>query len=357
MTRTMICCLVVTFAWCAASPAAADESSALNLEALNRRIGVDYQAIMSRTELVDAISQAPLLLYGEAHDQLNAAQQFVALVDALRERSSRPWRIGIEFVDRGDIDIMNAFLAGVLDEHEFLLRIMPSSLLRSPQIGDAHMALLRYARDEDLDVIPLESRPAGARPERLRNSEIRWNLSHQLARYPQARLAVLYGVDHILGDDPIQAGLAVRPVVVTSYGDSAQAAFLRREGRDPYAGEVLQLREGVYLQALGGPPGERRLLGMDFGGNDELLLSIEKVYVGDHADLPALIEALMHQEIRWRRAAAHALEFAAQQTLNYDAEAPERQRLQAQRRWEAWLTQQLQLETTEDSIGGSGGGQ
>jgi len=323
-----------------AAPSPADEASIVDLAKLNRRIGLDYEAVLSTDDLVEEIAATPLVLYGETHDQQQAARQFVRLVRKMAESSGRHVRLGIEFLDRGDTDILEAYLAGVLPEKDFLERVMPNSLLLSQENGDAHMAVLREARQRGFDVTPLESRPSGSRPSALRNAEIRWNLSQELAHHPGDLIAVLYGVDHVLGGDPIQRGLPVDAIVVTSYGDSVQVAFRRREGRDPDRGEVLRLRPGVFLQAVGGPPAERRLLGMDFEGNEELLETIEQVYSGSREGLDDIITALMHPHVRWRRAAAHALHFITDDSMGYDAEAPERARQQAQRRWLDWSERQ-----------------
>jgi hypothetical protein len=317
--------------------APADEASIVNLTDLNRRIGLDYEAVLTSTQLVREIAGTPLLLYGETHDQQTAARQFMRLVQDVATVSGQPVRIGIEFVDRGDRDILDDYLKGVLSEDEFLVRVMPNSLLLSPELGDAHMTVLRQARQQGLEVVPMESRPSGSRPSSLRNAEIRWNLFQELAHHPQALFAILYGVDHVLGVDPVQRGLPVSAVVVTSYGDSAQVAFRRRQGRDPRRGEVLRLRKRVYLQAVGGPPSERRLLGMDFEGNEELLETIEAVYSGHRDHLDDIVEALRHPHIRWRRAALHALVFITSDPMGYDPEAPEHSRAQAQRRWKDWL--------------------
>jgi hypothetical protein len=317
--------------------AVADEASIVDLPDLNQRIGMDYEEVLTSEDLVREIAGASLLLYGETHDQKTAAHQFVRLAVAMSQSRGQVVRIGIEFVDRGDSDILEAYLKGVLREDEFLDRVMPNSLLLAPGLGDAHMTVLREARRLGLTVVPLESRPSGSRPSALRNAEIRWNLFQELARHPDDLFAVLYGVDHVLGIDPIQRGLPVASVIVTSYGDSAQVAFRRREGRDPRRGEVLRLREQVYLQAVGGPPSERRLLGMDFEGNEELLESIESVYSGSRDNLVDIVDALMHPHVRWRRAALHALLFVAADPQGYDPEAPQESRRQAQRRWKEWL--------------------
>lgn len=348
MTWGSRCALCMVLIGCALTTATADEFTVVDLEDLNRRIGVDYFERLTSDDLLPLAGDAALLLYGEVHNQQAAARQFVELLQAVQEATGRRIRIGIEFVDRGDQDILSAYLKGVLSEADFLERVMPNSLLRSPESGEAHMSVLRFAQSRSLDVIPLESRPSGARSAILRSSEIRWNLSQELARYPEALHAVLYGVDHVLGADPIHSGLPVEPLVITTYGDSVQAAFRRRQARDPYPGEVLMLRDGVYLQAVGGPPGVQRLMGMDFGGNEDLLLTIENIYSGGRDNLEALVEALMHDDVRWRRAAAHALEFIAEDPLGYDAEAPARSRRQAQRRWSNWLEGRAAAAAAED---------
>jgi hypothetical protein len=327
---------------------AADEFTVVDLDDLNRRIGLDYEQSLTTADLLPVTVQADLLLYGEVHDQERAARQFVGLLQAVGDASGRRIRIGIEFVDRGDGDILQAYLQSTLSEEAFLERVMLNSLLRSPESGEAHMSVLRYARRHELDVVPLESRPSGARSATLRSAEIRWNLSQELARHPEALHAVLYGVDHVLGADPIHEGLDVQPLIITTYGDSVQASFRWRAGRDPYPGEVLRLRDGVYLQSVGGPPGVPRLMGMDFGGNEDLLLSIENIYSGSRDDLAGLIAALMHDDVRWRRAAAHALQFIAEDALGYDAEAPDRMRRQAQRRWVDWLEGRAEPTPAED---------
>ncbi|MFQ5600957.1 MAG: ChaN family lipoprotein [Candidatus Krumholzibacteriia bacterium] len=322
---------------CAAA-AMAEEQVLIDLEALNTGIGLDYEEVVSYDDLLDELLAHRVLLYGEAHDQKGAAHQFLQLVHSLRQASEGGIRIGVEFVDRGDRDILDAYLAGVLDEDGFLERLMPTSLLLSPEVGKAHLEVLRYARRYEIEVLPLESRPAGARPRALRNSEIRWNLATQLGRHPEERLVVLYGVDHVLGDDPITEGIQVPYVVVTSYGDSAQTAYERRSGRYPRPGEVLRLRPRVYLQAAGEPRAPRSIR-LHLDSHEELLFAIEAVYSGTRTNMELLIEALDDPEIRWRRAAFDALRFAAELQLGYDPEAGVESRRQAQGRWKAWWKQ------------------
>ena len=157
-------------------------------------------------------------------------------VRELRQRSRVPLCIGVEFVDREDTDILDAYLKGKLDEEGFLERLYPTSLLLSRQGGRAHLEILRFAREAGIPVVALETRPAGSRPRPLRHGEIRGNLFERIGRHPEERLVVLYGVDHILGEDPITAGIDVPTLVITSYGDSVpKHAWTRSASPDPSA--------------------------------------------------------------------------------------------------------------------------
>jgi hypothetical protein len=313
-------------------PSWADEPVLVDQAALNARIGLDYQDVVTWDELVEEALMHRLILYGEVHDQKRPARQLQRLVLDLRERSEIPVRIGVEFVDREDSDVMRAYLDGRLDEASFLERLFPTSLLLSPQVGGAHLEILRFARQQGIEVIALESRPAGSRPRTLRHSEIRWNLARRLGQHPDERLVVLYGVDHILGDAPSTDGLSVDPLVITSYADSVQAAFLARHARYPRPGEVLRLRSGVFLDA-GDVPRRRSLLHMGFDTHDELLGAIEATYWGDRTGIPLLVQALGDDQVRWRRAAHLALRFAFGENLGYDPDAEPLQRREAQARW------------------------
>ncbi len=315
-------------------PVWADEPVLVDQAALNARIGLDYEAVVTWDELVEEALMHRLILFGEVHDQKSPARQLQRLVLELRTRSDMPVRIGVEFVDREDADLLNAYLSGNLDETAFMERLFPTSLLLSPQVGGAHLEILRFARVQGVEVIPLESRPSGSRPRTLRHSEIRWNLARRLGRYPNERLVVLYGVDHILGQHPITEGLAVDALRITSYADSVQAAFHRRHGRYPRPGEVLRLRPGVFLDA-GEVPRTRRLLLLADNVREELLSAIESTYAGDREGIPLLVEALNDDAVRWRRAAHLALRFAFGEDLGYDPDATPAERQHAQARWRA----------------------
>ena len=187
----------------AACGARADEAEGVDLGELNASIGRDYEAAVPYADLVEEALQHRVVLYGEVHDQPEAARNFLQLVESLRQRSTTPMRIGIEFVDRGDWDLLVRYLQRTLGEEEFLARLMPTSLLLYPEMAPAHLEILRYARRHGIEVLPLESRPAGARSLVWRDSEIRWNLSTQLGRHATERLVVLYGVQHVLGPDAV----------------------------------------------------------------------------------------------------------------------------------------------------------
>jgi hypothetical protein len=322
----------------AAPPTLGDEPVLIDLRALNQGIGLDYESVVSYDELIEDALSRRLVLFGSVHDQQSAPRQLQRLVRALRERSAMPVRIGVEFVDRDDADILEDYLAGRLDEAGFLQRLFPTSLLLSPQVGRAHLDILRFARAESLHVLALESRPGGSRPRSLRQSEIRWNLAVHLARHPHERLVVLYGVDHILGQDPLEDGLGVPALVITSYADSIQAAFRRRFGRYPRPGEVLRLRPGVYLDA-GEVPREPRLIRIELQGRDQLLAAIEDVYLGGRGGMDHIVAALGDEHPRWRRAAFHALRFASSEDFGYDPEAAPEVRRSAQARFRAWWEQ------------------
>ena len=137
------------------------------------------------------------------------------------------------------------------------------------------------------------------------------------------------------------------PLVVTSYGDSVVAAFAAREGRWPEAGEVLRLRPGVYLQAVGGPLRAAVSPSLEFGARDDLLLAIEKTYSGDWNALGLLVEALVDPDIRWRRAAFDALRYAAQRSFGYDPEAEGEARVEAQKRWTSWVQRHAKRDAGE----------
>ena len=318
-----------------ATVAPADEPVLVDLEALNRRIGTGYENAVTYEELVEEALACPLVLFGVVHDQECPALQLQRLVLELQQRSPDTVTLGVEFVDRGDADILAAYLQGSLDETAFLERVYPTSLLLSPQVGRAHLEILRFARLQQIEVLPLESRPSGARPRKLRNAEIRWNLASELGRHPGQRLVVMYGVDHVLGDDDIVEGLEVPALVITSYADSVQELFRARHERYPRPGEVLRLRPGVFLDPCE-VPRSRRLLGLGAEAREGLLGTLEAIYSGSRDGIDILLDALADPDVRWRRAAAHALRFASDVDVGYDPEADAAARRQAQGRWRAW---------------------
>jgi hypothetical protein len=334
--------------------AAAQESLGTDVASLNTAIGSDYAALVSEDTLVGAALRVPLVAYGEVHDQQEAARQFLRLADALRRRSRTPVRFGIEFVDRGDWDILARYLDHSLDESEFLQRLFPTSMLLLPEAGDAHLQILRYARRHHVEVLPLESRPAGARSPQVRDAEILWNLAVETGRKPAERLLVLYGVQHLVGPRAVTAGLEVPRLTISSYGDSILAAFARREGRYPAPGEVLRIRSDFYLQAVGGPPRVPAEWTSNPGVREPLLFAIENSYHGDWGGMSLLVAALDDGDVRWRRAAFHALRQAAERSYGYDPEANAAERRAGQERWAAWWseTQQNWIGSREASPGG-----
>ncbi len=335
MSRRNTLVVASVVAWLGAAASFADEPVLVDLKALNRAIGTDYEGAVTYDELVEEALTSPLVLLGVVHDQECSGRQIQRLALELQQKSDLPVRLGIEFVDRDDDDILQAFLAGTLDEVDFLARVYPTSLLLSPQVGRAHLEILRFARVRGIGVLPLESRPSGARSRTLRNAEIRWHLARQLGRAPEERLLVLYGVDHVFGPDEIAAGLDVQPLVVTSYADSVQAVFRAHHGRYPRPGEVLRLRPGVFLDPCE-PPRSRRLLRVGGEGRENLLMAIESVYFGHRDGIDALLDALDDPDVRWRRAAFHSLCFASDADLGYDPEAVPDARREGQARWRAW---------------------
>ncbi len=334
------CRAAAFLAVCVGSTVRADEPLVVDLEALNRRIGSRYESAVTYDELVEEALACRLVLFGVVHDQEGPSRQLQRLVLELQQRSTTPIQLGVEFVDRGDEDILQAFLAGSLDEAAFLARLYPTSLLLSPQVGRAHLEILRFARLHQIGVLPLESRPSGARPRKLRNAEIRWNLAAQLGRHPEARLVVMYGVDHVLGDDDIVEGLEVRALVVTSYADSVQEVFRARHGRYPRPGEVLRLRRGVFLDPCE-VPRSRRLLSLGVEVREGLLTAVEEIYAGGRDGIGIVLDALDDPDVRWRRAAAHALRFASDTDVGYDPEAVRSARRQAQGLWRAWWEERM----------------
>jgi hypothetical protein len=306
---------------------------------LNARIGTRFESAAGDSELIAAARAHRIVLFGEAHDQPEGVAHFLELAEALVADSERPLRLGIEFVDRGDWDILIKYLQGNLSEAAFLERLWPTSLLLWPGFGSAHMEVLRFARKHKLDVLPLESRPAGARSPVLRNSEIRWNLSVHLGQHPRDRLLVLYGVQHVFGVDAISDGIEVPVLEVSSYGDSVLEDFARRRGDYPPAGEVLRLRAGVYFVASGGPPRAPSVLDLDLGEREPLLTAIERAYLGDWSDFDLLIATLVDPVLAWRRAAFHALRHTTQRSHEYDPEAPPAARAASRQRWNTWWNQ------------------
>lgn len=319
-----------------ASAGAVEDLPLTDVPALNAAIGFEYQTLVTEDTLVAEALRVPLIAYGAVHDQPEAARQFLRLADALRRRSRSRLQFGIEFVDRGDWDLLARYLERSLDETELLKRLFPTSMLLLPASGPAHLQILRYARRHHVEVVPLESRPGGARPLVLRNAEIRWNLASHLGRHATQRLLVYYGVRHLVGDDAITAGLETPLLTITSYGDSLLEDFARREGRYPAGGEVVRICDGFYFQAVGGPPRPPAELAYAPGEREALLTAIEAVYRGQWSKMGLLVAALDDRDIRWRRAAFHGLRQAAEHSFGYDPEATAAARAGAIRQWNDW---------------------
>lgn len=317
----------------------ASESPTTDLESLNARIGTRFEAAASDSELIEIAQAHRVVLFGEAHDQPEGVAHFLELAEALAADPERPLCLGIEFVDRGDWDILLKYLQGALSEEAFLERLWPTSLLLWPGFGTAHMEVLRFARKHKLDVLPLENPPAGARPLVLRNAEIRWNLSQHLGQHAGERLLVLYGVQHVFGEDAISDGIEVPILDVTSYGDSVLEDYAQRMGSYPKAGAVLRLRPSVYLVASGGPPREPSVLDLDLGMREPLLSAIERGYVGEWNGFDLVVAALADPEVRWRRAAYHVLRHATQHSYEYDPESVPTVRSTSRQRWTSWWNQ------------------
>lgn len=317
----------------------ASEPPAIDLARLNSRIGTSFEAAATDSELVAVARTYRVVLFGEAHDQPEGVAHFLKLAEALAGDRERPLRIGIEFVDRGDWDILVRYLHGSLSEQDFLQRLWPTSLLLWPGFGAAHLEVLRFARERRLDVLPFESRPAGARPMVLRNAEIRWNLSMHLGQHAQERLLLLYGVHHVFGEDAISEGIEVPMLEVTAYGDSILQDHHRKFAAYPAPGAVLRLRPDTYMIASGGPPRPPGLLDLDLGAREPLMSAIEHAYLGDWSGFDRIVAALGDPEISWRRAAFHALRHATQRSYEYDPEKSPAVQQASRTRWNTWWTQ------------------
>jgi len=323
----------------AAPRAIASEPPAIDLARLNARIGTRFETAATDSELVAVARTHRVVLFGEAHDQPEGVAHFLRLAEALAADPERPLRLGIEFVDRGDWDILVRYLHGGLSEQDFLQRLWPTSLLLWPGFGAAHLEVLRFARERRLDVLPFESRPAGARPMVLRNAEIRWNLSVHLGQHARERLLLLYGVHHVFGEDAISEGIEVPVLEVTAYGDSLLLDHARRSGTFPAPGAVLRVRPNVYMVASGGPPRPPGVLDLDLGPREPLMSAIEHAYLGDWNGFDRIVEALADSEICWRRAAIHALRYATQRSYEYDVELSPAALAVSRARWIAWWNQ------------------
>jgi hypothetical protein len=72
------------------------------------------------------------------------------------------------------------------------------------------------------------------------------------------------------------------------------------------------------------------------GRREALLDALEDVYRGQWAGMGLLVDALADPDIRWRRAAYHALRQAAERSFGYDPEAGSTARAAAAAAWRDW---------------------
>lgn len=75
---------------------------------------------------LDQLAQAPVVCFGERHDSVDDHAAEVALARSLAERSAA-FAIGLEMVERPMQPILDAYVAGSIDEREFLERSSWSS--------------------------------------------------------------------------------------------------------------------------------------------------------------------------------------------------------------------------------------
>ncbi|MBI4160999.1 MAG: ChaN family lipoprotein [Acidobacteria bacterium] len=187
-----------------------------------------YRDLSSHDDLVLACSKADLVLIGDYH-ALPASQQFAArLLDAIAPRSGRTV-LAMEMVFGRHQRVLDRWLAGDLEEGEFLTRIRYRQEWGYPWEG--FREVFRVARERGVPVVGIDCEPRdGLRFIRRRDRYAAERIADIFARRPGTQVVVLIGESHLA---PGHLPERVREA-------------LARRGLRGRAVTVLQNIEGIY---------------------------------------------------------------------------------------------------------------
>jgi hypothetical protein len=176
--------------------------------------GTAFDAARPRGAWLADTAAARVLWLGDHHRsrELHRLQR-----DLLRELAAtgRPLLLALEAVGTQDRPWLDAFLGGGLSLDELaaaMRRRWPPAWLDGDDVDSAHYrALLQFAREHRLRVVPLEPTPRGALA--LRDATIAASVRAAAQQHPQHLVVVVVGQTHLLGGGCVVARVDLPAVV------------------------------------------------------------------------------------------------------------------------------------------------
>ena len=113
---------------------------------------LDLGALSDMSELIDRLADRRVVFVGENHDRYEDHLNQLAIIEGLRARG-KPLAIGLEFFQQPFQPDLDAYIAGTIDEPEFLRRTQYFDRWRFDY--RLYRPILRFAREHRLPVIAL----------------------------------------------------------------------------------------------------------------------------------------------------------------------------------------------------------
>ncbi|HET9452079.1 MAG TPA: ChaN family lipoprotein, partial [Aggregicoccus sp.] len=137
-------------------------------EARYRRRTADFERPVRASTLPARVRAADIVYVGDYHTLPIAQQTFLALVERARE-SGRRVVLALECVEGRHQAAVDAFLQGALSEAALLARLGHARSGGGFELWSGSRPLLRYAREQGLQVVGIDRRAQGERSLSLRD--------------------------------------------------------------------------------------------------------------------------------------------------------------------------------------------
>lgn len=103
--------------------------------------------------LVPELNRQRVVFIGERHDRYHHHLAQLAVIRALHEAAERPWGIGLEFIQQPFQSVLDDYIAGRLDESDFLART--EYFDRWGFDYRLYQPIFRYAREQGMPLVAL----------------------------------------------------------------------------------------------------------------------------------------------------------------------------------------------------------